>query len=516
MNRDTNATKKPNIIFMLVDDLGYADIGYRNDNEIDTPHLNSIVARGLDLERYYVHCVCSPSRGALMTGRFAHHLGLHNWLWPANNIAVELDEVFLPEKLKEVGYKTHMIGKWHLGHHKWGYTPNYRGFDTYYGYYTGGGDYYMGLCDTQRLWFQYLDAKKPKCSDEPSCVRIPWEAQGRYSTEVFGEKAVEIIDNHNTSEPLFLYLAFQAVHAGFFQPDQVPPRYVEPYENRIPPGKRRQFAGMLSAVDMAVGKVLEALERNGFTDDNTLIIVSTDNGGPVFVGDGVGSRNTPFRGGKHALYEGGVRGVAFIAGYGIQQRGGTYPGLMHISDWFATLADVAGYSLDTKKPLDGVSHWERLSAPPGKTFDGPALRTKVVLGNVSDHGIGFGVLYDDEDGKTWKIITGTPGYPPFLSDEAPDLLHGDKGKPCHNGFCLFEIQSDPIEQYDLALNASYASKLDEMRKRLLEEWATAHHLVPDCDIQPIPKFEEHVHYAWWPYCDKDGSPLGNDAILQER
>lgn len=506
---ENNGTK-PNIVFIVIDDLGYADIGYRNDNEIDTPHLNSIVGRGIDLQRYYVHTVCSPSRAALMTGRFSHHTGVHNWLHPIANIAVELDEVFLSQKLKDAGYATHMVGKWHLGHHKWSYTPTYRGFDTYFGYYTGGGDYFMGRCDSERYWFQYLDAKAPNCNEEETCVRIPWEIQVEYSTEVFSRKAVEVVERHAAHErdkPLFLYLAFQAMHAGFFQPNQVPPYWVEPYLKRMGPGQRRQFAGALAAVDSAVGNLTDVLERNGFTDENTLIIVSTDNGGPVHVGDAVGARNTPYRGGKHCLYEGGVRGVAFLAGYGIKRKGKSYSALMHITDWFATLADVAGFSLETKRPLDSVSHWARLSADSDEELaDAEPLRTEIALGNVSDYGYGFGMIIDDDEGHQWKIIADSPGYPSVLTEEDPASdPHGleTKGKSCHNGFCLFELTSDPQESNDLAEDPAYASILAKLRKRILQEIETFHDIPKDCDIEATPRYELHVGNAWWPYCPDD-------------
>lgn len=508
---ETVQALKPNIVFILVDDLGYTDFGYKNGGEIDTPNLDAIAHRGIDFTRYYVHCVCSPSRAALMTGRYSHHTGVHNWLVPVGNIGVGLDEVFISEKMKEAGYATHMVGKWHLGHHKWDYLPNYRGFDSYYGMLTGGGCYFMGRANAEGFWYQYIETTAPKCNVE-SCARIPWEAQTKYSTETFSEKAVEVIDRHAAaynSQPLFLYVAYQAVHAGGWQFTQVPPHYVDPYLDRMKPGKRQQFAGMVAALDSGIGNITSALERNGYTDENTLIIVSTDNGGPIEPVDATGSSNRPFRGGKHSLYEGGVRGLGFVAGYGIQRKNTTYAGLMHITDWFATLADVAGYSLDTKKPLDSVSHWAKLSAPESFSEEdilASPMRTEVVLGNSSDHGIGFAMLVDDEEGRQWKIVTGTPGFPNTwgtysTTPEEQFLADKKEGVPCPNNFCLYEISSDPEERHNLSTDPAYKQVLKKLKKVLLDEFATSHDLVADCDIKPVSKVEEHVNHAWWPYCD---------------
>lgn len=508
-----SSTMKPNIVIYMVDDMGWADPGFRNNNQIKTPHMNAIWERGLELTRYYVHSVCSPSRAALMTGRYSHHTGVHDWLRPADNIAVMLDEVFLSDRMKEANYATYMVGKWHLGHHMFDYLPSYRGFDYYYGLLTGAGDYFMGFSNFQRYWFQLMEATTPKCRKD-TCIRIASEAQLQYSTELFTRKAIAAVNRHadsKTDMPLFMFVSFQGVHYGGLQPDQVPQFYVAPYLETLPSGKRRQFAGMLSAVDSGIGNITEVLNARGFTDENTLIILTTDNGGPVETGDACGSRNTPFRGGKHALFEGGVRGTALLAGYGIQRKG-TYDGLMHIVDWYATLADVAGYSLKGGRPLDGVSHWPRLTAAEGDATLSPAPRTSVVLGNVSHFGRGFGMVIDDDEGKQWKIVAGSPGFPDTWSSiddygahEDDTLALDPAATPCHKGFCLFELTSDPEERQDLATNPKYANTLDKLKKRILAELATYRDIPRNCKVGAKPKYDEIVGNTWWPWCEREGA-----------
>ncbi|GBG25002.1 Arylsulfatase B [Hondaea fermentalgiana] len=507
---------------IVIDSLGYADLGFRNDKEIDTPNLDALADRGLKLERYYVHTACSPSRAALMTGRYAHHTGVHDSFEASSNLAVESDEVFLSEQLKDAGYATHMIGKWHLGHHKWEYLPTYRGFDSFYGFLTDGGCYYMGRSTgnfkTYRFWFHYLEMKAPKCNVE-SCVRIPWEAQNQYSTENLSNKAVQAISRHAESfsdKPLFLYLAYQGVAAGFPQPNQVPPHFAEPYAKRIKSPTRRQFAAMLSALDQGIGNVTHALQLNGFNEDNTLIIISTDTGGPVDTEDAVGSSNQPLRGGRHSLFEGGVRGTAFLAGYGVSTKNrSVYKGLMHIADWFATIADVAGFPIKSSKRLDSLSHWTHLS---GSALDATsAVRSEVVLGNVSEsYGTGFAMIVDEQGTKDesatagpkqWKIVAGSAGYPFTWSDSNPQPHQREKGyqppssKSCKHGYCLYELLSDPYEQNDLATDPAYTNVLANLRTKLHAELETSHTIVPDCTKAPVEKYEQHVVHVWYPYCD---------------
>lgn len=168
--------------------------------------------------------------------------------------------------------------------------------------------------------------KQASCG--PGCSVPAWEAKGNYSTTVFSEEAVRVINAHDTNRPLFLYLAYQAVHA----PAEVPQSYVDAYNTTISDHRRRVFAGMLSCMDEGLGSVTSALEAKGMLE-NTLIVFTADNGGPTTTGDGVGASNFPLRGGKHSIWEGGVRATALISGAGISVRGALYENLMHGADW---------------------------------------------------------------------------------------------------------------------------------------------------------------------------------------
>ena len=294
----TNA--KPNIIIILSDDLGNYDIGYQNENEIHTPNINKYITEGQFLEYYYGQPSCSPTRGALLTAKYPLHHGLQTWIHSGNPIAIPLDNVFLSQQLLNNNYSTHMVGKWHLGQYAWKYLPTFRGFESFYGYYGGGEQYYThiaGCC------FDFRDDVGLNCGD--GCSRVATEAYGIYSAYLFTQRAIDIIEDHAENEkdkrPLFLYLAYQSVHS----PAQVPQKYVTPYQKTITNAKRRTFAGMLSVMDEGIGNITDVLTKYGYLDNNTLIIFSSDNGGLIDIPQnnvhGIGSSNYPYRGGKQSL-----------------------------------------------------------------------------------------------------------------------------------------------------------------------------------------------------------------------
>ena len=342
----------PHVLFVVIDDLGWDDVGFRS-HQIQTPHIDSLAARGRVLSRYYVQDVCSPSRATFQTGRFAMHHSIVDWIPPASTYGLPLNETTLAEKFKEAGYAAHAVGKWHLGFYKWDYTPTFRGFDSFLGFYSGGEDYFK---HESSGGYDFRRDPSPRCGK--GCSQVMTDARGRYSTTVFTEEAVRVVSDHDPAlQPLFLYLAYQGVHA----PAQVPQSYVDPYRKSIADTTRRTFAGMLSAVDEGIGNVTAALAAKGMLN-NTLIVFTSDNGGPTTTGDGIGARNWPLRGGKHSIWEGGVRATAFVSGAGLSPEvGGTpYGNLMHGADWLPTLSAVAGFGLNGTLPLDGVSHWEQL------------------------------------------------------------------------------------------------------------------------------------------------------------
>ena len=324
--------QKPNIVFFLIDDLGYADCGFNGGDEIRTPNIDKLAHSGAILESHYVQPVCSPTRAALMTGRYATRTGVYTIVRPKAQWGLPLQERTLANALHDAGYETAITGKWHLGEFDPAYVPTSRGFDHQYGHYFGAIDYFTHLRDGSYDW--YRDDKELR--------------EEGYSTHLIAKEACRLITAKDKTRPIFLYVPFNGVHS----PMQVPDSYLQPYPGMS--GPRQKLAGMLAAVDEAIGQIVESLETAGLRE-NTLIVFSSDNGGPR------PGKNTPLRDFKGSIYEGGVRGCAFAnwpvkipAGQRIKEP-------MHVIDWYPTLVKLAEGSLDQKLPIDGMDVWPMLT-----------------------------------------------------------------------------------------------------------------------------------------------------------
>ncbi len=331
-----HAATKPNIIYILADDMGYADAGFNGCKEIKTPHIDSIAQGGTILKSYYVQPVCSPTRSTLMTGRYPSSTGVYSVVRPHAPWGLKLEEQTLAQALRSVGYETAISGKWHLGEFEAAYRPTQRGFDHQYGLWFGAIDYNSHMRGKILDWHR---------DDQPS------KDEG-YSTHLIAKEACRLIREKNPDKPLFLYLPFNAVHG----PHQVPDRYCQPYSDLK--GIRRTYAGMMSAMDEAIGQVLAALEEKGMRD-NTLIIFSSDNGGPE---PGKVTSNGPLRAGKGTIYEGGIRVVACVNWPGHIPAGKTIDEPLHGVDWYPTLVKLTGATVEQKLPLDGLDIWPVLTA----------------------------------------------------------------------------------------------------------------------------------------------------------
>ena len=353
------AAPRPHIVYVVADDQGWKDVGFHG-SDIRTPTLDRLASGGARLEQFYGQPMCTPSRAALMTGRYPHRYGLQTIVIPSNGrYGLATDEWLLPQALKESGYRTAIVGKWHLGHADRKYWPRQRGFDYQYGPLLGEIDYYTHSAHGTRDWFR---------DNEP--VR-----EEGYVTQLLGDDAVWLISKHDPKVPLFLYLTFTAPHA----PYQAPQRYLDQYASVADPS-RRAYAAMITAMDDQVGRVVEALEQRGMRDD-TLIVFHSDNGGPRdarFTGEVDMSKSTipadngPYRDGKASLYEGGTRVVALANWPGHIRPGSVVDQPVHIVDMYPTLAGLAGAPSGKGKPLDGLNVWPTLSE--GK----PSPRTEVV------------------------------------------------------------------------------------------------------------------------------------------
>lgn len=424
---------RPNIVFMLADDLGRADCGFMGGKEIQTPHLDKLAKSGAILDQFYVQPVCSPTRAALMTGRYPMRHGLQvGVVRPWAEYGLPLEERTLPQALKDAGYETAIVGKWHLGDYQSGYLPTQRGFDHQYGHYNGALDYFTHIRDGGFDW--HRDDKE--CRDEG------------YSTHLIAKESVRLIKERDVKKPLFLYVPFNAVHA----PHQVPDEYLKSYSHLK--GNRQKYAGMLAAMDEAVGQIAAAIDEAGMKK-NTLFIFSSDNGGP---NPGQITDNGPLRAGKGTLYEGGTRVVAFATWEGVIQPEGKVKAALHMVDWYPTLLKLAGATVEQKLPLDGRDAWPAIT-------QGAASPHEFILLNTTPSNGAIRV-------GDWKLVTGGN-----ISDSEDGGVVKPKGKVKRNGaggakIELFNLMNDPNEKENLAQAnpdkvAELSAKLNELAAQAL-------------------------------------------------
>lgn len=335
---------RPNLIVILTDDQGYGDVGFNGCKDIPTPNIDSIARHGVHFTNGYVsYPVCSPSRAGLLTGRYEQRFGHERNppFEPGNRQSgLPLSETTLADTLGKVGYRSGIIGKWHLGAHP-DLHPLRRGFTEFYGM-LGGGHRYLP---------EELTIKEPReAKNEADSYRL-WIVRDQepvrttqYLTDEFSDEAVRFIARHK-AEPFFLYLAYNAPHS----PLQATEKYLSRFAGIADP-KRRTYAAMVSAVDDGVGRVLAELRRQGI-EENTLVFFLSDNGGPS--ADNASS-NAPLRGNKSDPWEGGIR-VPFAAQWpGHLPKGIKYDQPVLSLDIFATITAAAGALANPARPLDGV------------------------------------------------------------------------------------------------------------------------------------------------------------------
>ena len=448
----------------------------------------------MELTQNYVQQVCSPTRGALLSGRYPIHTGLqHDVIYPGEPWGLPLDETTLPQILKEFNYSTHAVGKWHQGMHKWAFTPVYRGFDDFFGFYLGAQDYFshrygLGKVDDGfDLRSDYYD-KDGKFVDE-----LRYDLDGRYSTELYSEHTVNLLKKMASQEdPFFIYLSFQSVH----EPHMVPQRYIDQYTSHITNQAEKVFAAMVSSMDEGIGNITKALEAAGLADD-TIIVFSSDNGGNVNCGiKEVTSSNYPYRGGKRSLYEGGIRSPAFI-----WARSRLSPGksdaLIHVTDWLPTLWSLASLQgrLEPNnpiktKPLDGVNQWKAISE------NLPSNRTQFLINiDLEPVRCGHQVPQAGLRWLDWKLITGQGG-PPSGWYPAPHLTDSPCGP--HDSYIeLYNIVEDPTERRNVS--EKYPDIVRIMASMLVQYQATA---VPMGNKPYDPASDpKNFNNTWMPWMD---------------
>jgi arylsulfatase A-like enzyme len=281
------ATRKPNILIIVGDDMGYADVGFHGCKEIPTPHLDALAKGGVRFTSGYVSGpYCSPTRAGLLTGRYQQRFG-HEFNSGGPGGGLPVTETTIADRFKAAGYKTGLVGKWHLGS-KPEFHPQKRGFDEFYGFLGG-----------MHTYFAARDKAKSILRGNETV------AEEAYLTDAFSREAVAFIDRHK-AEPWLLYLAFNAVHTPMHADDSRLARFAG-----IADKKRQTYAAMMVAMDDAVGAVMRKLAEAGIVED-TLVVFFSDNGGPTMVGTTTNaSINAPLRGSKRQTLEGGVR-VPFV------------------------------------------------------------------------------------------------------------------------------------------------------------------------------------------------------------
>ena len=460
---------KPHIVFMLVDDWGWADVGYHrttSTQDIITPNIDSLVEVGLQLDQHYVYNYCSPSRAALLSGRLPIHVNdidssqsSYNPKDPVSGYTgIPRNMTVISAKMKEAGYATHQVGKWDAGMATPDHTPKGRGFDSSLNYFHHANDYFTeteGSCNKTTI-VDLWDTDKP-ASD------LNGTGADHYEEALFRDRLLQIVSNHDPSTPLFLYYAPHIVH----MPYQVPDKYLKKFDF-IDDKLRQVYHAMVNYLDDIVGDLVKALKAKGLWD-NLLFIASSDNGGPVNAGKA--ANNYPLKGGKHTNWQGGVRVNAFASGGFLPQtmRGQKTEGYIHIADWYATLCALAGVDPTDKQaekanlpPIDSLNIWPLISGENSTSprVDIPLTLTALISGE-------YKILIGDNNCAGW---TG-PVY--------PNNTHPNGGieavERCGDTGCLYNIMKDPLEHVNLA--SQMPDMLKDMQTKLQKYQAT--HFNPD-------------------------------------
>jgi arylsulfatase B len=491
---------KPHIIYFLIDDLGFNDVSWNNDGVI-TPNIDALAAQGTILDQAYAQPVCSPSRGALMTGLYPFHSGMqHDVIQWTSPECAPLDLTFLPERLSTAGYKSHMVGKWHLGFCNEACTPTARGFDTFFGFYQGYIDHYNHMTgETGKEGYDWQEED----AAAGTRVAVP-EVDGKYAGDLIDVRAVNLIRNQDPNEPMFLYFA----HSGVHTPLQAPEEFHAIYANSGFSEERIAYLALTATVDKSVGLVVDALKENGMYD-NSVIIFQSDNGGEFHAGS-----NAPLRGSKTSVYEAGTRTPAMFHSplADASTHGTRSNGIFHITDWHATVAAFAGADASG---IDGVDQSALL------LNGGASARSEMVynIDSIFPGLFGTGAIRVGD----FKLIKGYPGlFDGWESDgnmdqtHLLDLLNGGKravattGKRSNYAFDfasimayiaqnsqavqLFNIMDDPEERTNLA--SSNPDKVAELEARLTE--LRVEERIPDLTAQvPDPAGEASNYGGIW-------------------
>eukprot|EP00756_Hemistasia_phaeocysticola_P045614 Hpha_TRINITY_DN19361_c0_g1::TRINITY_DN19361_c0_g1_i1::g.81248::m.81248/K12375/ARSI_J; arylsulfatase I/J len=502
------ADKPPHILFVVGDDVGYGDIGALNDHKTQTPTLNGLLEDGVMLTDYYTFKICSPSRAAMITGRYPWAAGFYDMSQDTNHCTT--NSTALPELLKPLGYATHALGKWDVGYMQKRCSATMRGFDTFFGYYDA--------CQAD-YWYHGASGGYPA---RPNCTRpdslLPTDfsnssgadirpasdsLNGTYNTRLLADEAARLVSVHDVSKPFYMYLAFMAVHDGcepgnaaghgFAQLGKQAPMGTVDLYNRTVLDTYKVAGAMYTELDSGIKKVIHAMKARSMWE-NTVFVFVSDNGGPLDH-----CTNAPLRGGKHTFFEGGVRVLGLVSGPLIPtaRRGARWSGMAASADWYKTIVEgMAGGvvpAVTGTRPADALNLWPAILGGDA----GP--RTEVVhqVQNeyICDVTQGGGGCCSSMRMGEMKLIIGGPGdsrtvqLPKWSSEAVPFGLTGGSlepgtdharagstGKPVHEltckPWCLFNLTSDIAEQHDLGQDPSYQDIAKKIAARLAYHGST--------------------------------------------
>ncbi|XP_011306206.1 arylsulfatase B [Fopius arisanus] len=538
--QSNNPGNSPNIIVIIADDLGWNDVSFHGSNEIPTPNIDSLAYNGLILRNHYVLPTCTPSRTAFLTGRYPIREGMQGYpLLAGEPRGIPLTTKLLPEHLRNLGYSTRLVGKWHVGYSSDELTPAKRGFDTFFGYYNGFIDYYRHNATTIFGVTGY-DFHR----DNPKELKPDWARTGEYATDIFTDEAVKIIEEHDIHRPLYLQLSHLAPHSSDVEDPSLEVRNFTALKQAfhyIENVKRLTYAGMVTAVDESVGRVVEALNRKNILA-NSIIIFLADNGAPTFGEHENYGSNYPLRGIKSSFYEGGVHGAACVYSSLIKNPGRIVDDLVHMADWLPTLYAAAGGNDQDLGVIDGVNQWPTIErGEPGSrkslliNIDEKVDREAAIIGRYKllkkgamPHYDGYyGNNIDDEDSSapaydlnaimsssTSQAILETTGV---LANSSIILDLRARGRIICEPFtkfancsetCLFDLEIDPCETTNIS------NRFPDMVEMLENFIAGYRNVLMNQTNAPVdPKSYPECHNGvWMPWLDAEDDIMGKLSI----
>ncbi|XP_066153616.1 arylsulfatase B-like [Euwallacea fornicatus] len=532
------ASKPPHIIIILGDDIGWNDFSFHGSSQIPTPNIDALGYNGVVLNRFYTQAICSPSRAALLTAKYPMRYGYQGIpLSCGEDRPLPRNVKLLPERLQQLGYKTHLVGKWHLNAARKADTPTARGFDTHFGYWNGFIGYFN--------YFAYQSMEKDYNISTPwtgldlhDGIKSQWQYQGKYATDLFTEKSLEVIDNHDSDKPLFLYVGHLAAHTGVNGTELGVKNLTETdlKYSYIEDAMRRRYADVLNQLDKSVGQVVQRLQQKNMLENSIVIFLSDNGAQTIGMYQNYGS-NYPLKGLKFTLLEGGVRGSAVIYSPLLTKKGYINNKLMHITDLHTTLLKLAGGRPKWFQSSDGINQWGSISR------NLPSLRTEILLNIDEEEGFSgliseFGRykylngsylngIYDGSYGDSGRSPS-TPPYEPNLVLESDvnkaiqslpstspltrekintlrnaldiNLCNGKnrtEDLPCL-GECLFDLWNDPCETENLINQKPLI--LTKMRLRLntfIKQLIPSKKVKVDLNSNPI-----NCNTTWIPWLDQ--------------